>query len=60
MDCIVHGVAKSQTQLSDFHKQALELTLGISITFSTWISSRLLKLNKPESELMSLSQPSPN
>ena len=22
MDCIVHGVAKSQTQLSDFHFQA--------------------------------------
>ena len=29
----------------------------ISITFSTWISSRLLKLNKSESELMFLSQP---
>ena len=30
MDCIVHGVAKNRTQLSDFHShlQALELDSG--------------------------------
>ena len=26
MDCIVHGVAKSQTQLSDFHFTSLHFT----------------------------------
>ena len=26
MDCIAHGVAKSRTQLSDFHFQCLENT----------------------------------
>ena len=27
MDCIVHGVAKSQTQLSDFHLKDFEAQL---------------------------------
>ena len=28
MDCIVHGVAKSQTRLSDFHFLSLEMGAG--------------------------------
>ena len=36
MDCIVHGVTKSQTQLSDFQKKKKRA----SILYSTGISSQ--------------------
>ena len=31
MDCIVHGVAKSQTQLSDFHFHYMKSTESVSL-----------------------------
>ena len=30
MDCLVHGVAKSQTRLSDFHFTSLEMDYTVS------------------------------
>ena len=38
MGCIVHGVAKSQTQLSDFHFQ-YTLTIVIKIIFIITVMS---------------------
>ena len=35
MDCIVHGVAKSHTQLSDFHFTSLQ---AVSISLKTQIA----------------------
>ena len=35
MDCIVHGVTKSQTRLSDFHFTSLHSTQHVSPT--TWL-----------------------
>ena len=31
MDCLVHGVAKSQTQLSDFHFHYMKSTESVSL-----------------------------
>ena len=36
MDCIVHGVAKSQTRLSDFHFHFIVLIMG----FPWWLSGK--------------------
>ena len=36
MDCIVHGVAKSQRQLSDFHSSFYKHFLG---TTNAWLAS---------------------
>ena len=36
MDCIVHGVAKSQTRLSDFHFHFIALIMG----FPWWLSGK--------------------
>ena len=33
MDCVVHGVAKSQTQLSDFHKGEKARKLQTNVYF---------------------------
>ena len=50
MDCIVHGVAKSQTQLSDFHfqftfnsRQMWEI-VSYSITNGRYVYSPLSKI----------------
>ena len=44
MDCIVHGVAKSQTQLSDFHVHiwtslVAQTVKRLSIMLETWVRS---------------------
>ena len=38
MDCIVHGVAKSQTRLSDFHFHLEMEHLAVSTTSASWLS----------------------
>ena len=36
MNCIVHGVAKSQTELSDFHFHALEKEMATHSSVLAW------------------------
>ena len=45
MDCIVHGVAKTQTQLSDFH--SLAHSLGIMLL----LNSRKLRCTQYSGDL---------
>ena len=42
MDCVVHGVTKSQTQLSDFHFQTLATIKFFLKKNSCWFSELLV------------------
>ena len=44
MDCIVHGVAKHRTQLSDFHFHFLSLMLWLHIHLMSLPQQQLAKL----------------
>ena len=35
MDCVVHGVTKSRTQLSDFHSLSLGTALALQLSVQT-------------------------
>ena len=45
MDCIVHGVAKSQTRLSDFHFPQSTYTVGYTLHCKRWQGQ--MSLRKP-------------
>ena len=40
MDCIVHGVAKSRTQLSDFYFTSLSVVITVTLPVRMQISSK--------------------
>ena len=48
MDCIVHGVAKSQTQLSDFHFQVLLIFVKL---FPHMFTDGLIEKNRSQRKL---------
>ena len=39
MDCIVHGVAKSQTRLSHFHSQVAQTVKNLPVVWETQVQS---------------------
>ena len=46
MDCVVHGVAKSQTRLSDFHFTSLHLIFIIKVTYDNPTGNIILNNEK--------------
>ena len=56
MDCIVHGVAKSQTQLSDFHFTSVELNNRQEVD----PLSKLLEMSPEAFSIQCLPFPKPN
>ena len=52
MDCVVHGVAKSQTRLSDFLFQALSVGMEIGAANTKKTVQRVLKKKKLKTKLL--------
>ena len=45
MDCIVHGVAKSQTRLSDFHMIVINVVIRMAISRPKFVRGHILWLD---------------
>ena len=48
--CIVHGVAKSQTQLSEFHFHFLSLSLKLCVIFMKIVKVSIRKIKEDKEE----------